>query len=423
MSSRALDAGAPFPGDIPRGPRGHPLLPGGLGRSTFALGAPAPVLVRGEGARAWDERGHELIDLNANFTALVHGHAHPRIVAAAERAMRDGASFGLPTRGELRHAETLLARLPQLDQVRYANSGTEAVMTALRVARAHTGRDAVAFVQRAYHGTADAALVPGGERAQRGVPASVLRDTLLLAVNDVDALARTVAAEHRRLAAIVVDLLLNRAGLIALTPAYVAAVQELCERHRIVLVVDEVVSFRLALGGLASEYGLVPDLLTLGKLIGGGFPVGAVAGRAEVMAELDPRGPRGLEHGGTFSGNPVTTAAGRVSLELLDGPAITALNARSERARLALTERVEAAGWEVRGRGSLLRPFPRHPGADIAASQLALWWAAYERGVLLAPNALAAVPTVLDETDLDDVVERLADAVSAVPSDIARAAG
>ncbi len=398
---------------IPRGPRGYPVLPGFVGRSTFAVGRPTPVVVRGAGPRVWDADGNELIDLNANFTTLVHGHAHPEIVAAAERAGRNGASFGLPNRSEMRHAETLLARMPDFDQVRYVNSGTEAVMTALRLARAATGREKVAFVDRCYHGTSDFALIPGGERAWRGVPAAVRADTFVLEMNDLAMLERCVAEHGAELATIAIDRLANRAGLLPLDPEYVARVRELCDRHGIVMLVDEVVTVRLAVGGIATEDGVVPDLVTIGKSIGGGYPIGAVVGKEAVMAEFDPGSPRGLEHGGTFSGNPVSMEAGTVALNLLDHAAVTALNDRSDRARRELERRVADAGWDVRGRGSLFRLYPQ-PGRAFDGWQQAIWWAAYRRGVLLMQTSLAAVPTVLDEAGLATVVDRLADAALAV---------
>lgn len=388
------------------------LLPGGFGRSTFAVGERAPLVVRGEGWRLWDERGRELIDLNNNFTALVHGHAHERLVAAADRALRGGASFGLPNEAELLHANALMERLPGLDQIRYANSGTEAVMTALRVARAHTGRDGVLFVRNAYHGTADAALVPGGERSQRGIPAGVRRDVQNVPINDVAALRAAVEAGPERLAALVLDFLPSRAGLIALDDAFVDEARALCRHHGILLVADEVMSFRLGWSGLAAARGVTPDLMTLGKVIGGGHPVGAVAGRAAVMAELDPRRPDGLEHGGTFSANPVTMAAGLASLELLDRAEIARVNALGATARGALGGRIAAHRWEVRGHGSLLRLVA--PDGDTPAQRLALWWQAYERGVLLMPTGLAALSTPMDAAVVADVVERLADAVEAV---------
>jgi len=395
----------------PRGRRGHPVLPGGLGRSTFAVGADSPVVVRGEGPRVWDADGNELIDLNANFTTLVHGHAHPLIVRAAQRATADGASFGMPSRPEMLHAEVLLDRLPDYDQVRYSNSGSEAVATALRVARAATGRDKAIFVRRAYHGTSDHALATGGEGARRGVSRAVLDETLVLALNDIDALVRAVAEHDGKIAAIVLDRLPNRAGLLPLRVDYARRARELCDRHGIVLVGDEVVTFRLAHGGIAGEDGVRPDLLTLGKLIGGGHPVGAVVGGADLMAEFDPRRGGALEHGGTFNGNPVSMEAGRVALDLLDPVAIERVNGLGDRARARLAAEAGDA-WEVRGRGSLLRLFP--VAGDAAAWQLDLWWAAYARGVLLMQTALAALPTVLSDGDLERCVDAIAEAAREV---------
>ncbi len=398
---------------VPRGRRGHPVLPGGLGRSTFAVGGDVPVAVRGSGPRLWDADGNELIDLNANFTTLVHGHAHPLIVRAAQRATAEGASFGMPNRAEMLHAEALLDRMPDYDQVRYTNSGSEAIATALRVARAATGRDMVAFARRCYHGTSDNALVTGGAASRRGVSSGVLRETLVLPVNDLDTLERTVAEHGTELAALVVDRLPNRAGLVPLTSDYAARARELCDRHGIVLVGDEVVTFRLAVGGIAGEDGVVPDLVTLGKLIGGGHPVGAVVGRADLMSEFDPAHGMALEHGGTFNGNPVSMEAGRVALDLLDDAAVASLNERCERARARLEIEVADRGWAVRGRGSLFRLFPAGD-ADEGTWQRALWWESYQRGVLLMQTALAAVPTVLDERELDVAVEAIAEAALAV---------
>lgn len=390
------------------------LLPGGVGRSTFALGAVPPYAARGESYRLLLTDGRALIDLNNNFTALVHGHAHPRIVAAAVEAVAGGASFGLPNVEELGHARALLDRLPGLDQVRYANSGTEAVMAALRVARAHTGRSGCVFVNGAYHGTSEQALVPGGERALRGVPPKVVDDVLVVPVNDVEALVAAVSAEPEAYAALILDPMPNRAGLIPLEPEFVDACRYLREQYGVLLIADEVISLRQSWSGASSAYGMEPDLMVVGKLIGGGHPVGAVAGRAEVMAELDPFGPAGLEHGGTFSANPVSMAAGRVALELLDPDAIAAMNDLGDRARQALTASLSAEEWEVRGRGSLFRLHPRGPAELARERQLALWWAACERGVLLIPNGLAAISTPMTAAVIDDALERLVEAVRSI---------
>lgn len=398
---------------IRRGPRGHPLLPGGLGRSTFAMGAPLPYAVRGEGYRVWDDRGRELIDANNNFTTLVHGHAHPAIVEVVEQAVRDGSCFGIPNTYEWDHAETLLGRLPGMDQVRYANSGTEAVMTAIRAARGHTGRDSVVVVRDAYHGTSDVALSTGDARLRRAVPGGVLQDITALAVNDSAGLEAAVTAEPDRYAAIIVDLMPNRVGLVPVHGEFLELARSLCDRHGIVLICDEVITFRLAVGGLSADYGVTPDLMTLGKLIGGGFPVGAVVGREEVMRQLDPTSPNGLEHGGTFTANPVTMAAGIASLKLLDGEEIARLNDLGDELRGLVGARLEQVGWEARGRGSLMRPFPKgqvHADKDV---QRAIWWGAYERNLLITQHTAVALSTPMDRDVVNDVSERLVEAVLA----------
>ena len=397
-----------------KGPRGHLLLPGGIGRTSLAVGESTPFVVRGEGYRIWDDSGRELIDVNNNFTVAVHGHAHPEIVAAAERTLRDGASFGLPNLHEWAHAELMLQRFPELDQVRYTNSGTEAVMTALRVARASTGRDACIVVQDGYHGTSDVALCAGGERYTRGVPQGVIQDVTVVAINDTAALREAVERDPGRYAAVLIDLLPNRAGLVSLTSEFVALARELTAAHGIVLIVDEVISLRLGPNGLSGEYGITPDLVTAGKIIGGGFPIGAVIGRAEIMRELSVLFPNFLEHGGTFSGNPVSMAAGAASLRLLTPEAIARLNTLGDEARLAAQARVAPVGWEVRGRGSLFRPFPDGKTGLDAELRKRLWWAAYNRGLLLTQANCVALSTPMTEDVVADVVERLADAVLAV---------
>lgn len=389
------------------------VLPGGYGRSTLAVGPWSPIAVRGEGYRLWDDRGAELIDANNNFTTLIHGHAEPTVTEQASRALADGASFGLPHASEVDHAQRLVARFPGLDQVRYANSGTEAVMTAVRVARAHTGRDLIVVTEGAYHGLADAVLPSGGLRSLRGLGAGGLGDTLVLPIADADALAAALDEHGPRIAAVLLDLLPNRAGLEPVSDEVVAAVERARARFGTLLIVDEVVSFRLGWSGLAAARGVRPDLVTVGKLIGGGLPVGAVVGRAEVMSALDPFNARGIEHGGTMTANPVTMAAGIAALDRFDAAAVERLNGLGDRLRAALADAVQADGWTVRGSGSLVRPFPPE-GTPAKQQQLALWWAAYERGVLMTPNALLALSTPMDEAVIGQLTDRVADAVRAV---------
>lgn len=397
-----------------RGPRGFPLLPGGYGRSTYYTGAPSPYAIRGEGYRVWDDRGHELIDANNNFTSLIHGNAHPEITEAATKALTAGASWGIPNLYEWELADLLLSRLPELDQVRFANSGTEAVMSAIRIARASTGRERVIVTKGGYHGTSDVALVPGGPAYQRGVTRGVINDVTAVPLNDVDVLRHEVEAAPDSYAAIILDLLPNRAGLLRISEEFVHTARDLATRYGIVLIIDEVISLRLGFNGFSGEYGVSPDLLTTGKLIGGGFPVGAVAGKAELMAEVDPTRPGSLPHGGTFSGNPVSMAAGSVALRLFTQEEVKRLNHLGDTTRDTVNAKIADAGWEVRGRGSLLRAVPTGAEKVDEQTQHELWWASYERGLLGSPANLLSLSTPMDEKVAGDIADRLADAVLAV---------
>jgi glutamate-1-semialdehyde 2,1-aminomutase len=399
---------------VRRGPRGFPLLPGGYGRSTYYTGAPSPYAIRGEGYRIWDDRGRELIDANNNFTSLIHGNAHPEITEAATKALTSGASWGIPNLYEWDLAELLLSRVPDLDQVRFANSGTEAVMSAIRIARASTGRERVIVTKGGYHGTSEVALVPGGPAYTRGLTRGVINDVTAVPLNDVEFLRQAVEAAPDAYAAIILDLLPNRAGLLSINEEFVRGARELATRYGIVLIIDEVISLRLGYSGLSGEYGISPDLLTTGKLIGGGFPVGAVLGRAELMAEVDPTRPGSLPHGGTFSGNPVSMAAGAVALRLYPKDEVLRLNQLGDTTRATVNSRIAEAGWEIRGRGSLLRAVPAGAEKVSEGIQNQLWWATYERGLLGSPANLLSLSTPMDEQVAGDIADRLADAVLAV---------
>lgn len=395
------------------GSRGHPLLPGGYGRSTYYTGSPSPYAIGGTGYLVNDDRGHELIDANNNFTSLIHGNAHPEISEAAAKALSEGASWGIPNLHEWELAELLLARLPDLDQVRFANSGTEAVMSAIRVARASTGRERVIVTSGGYHGTSEVALVAGGPGYTRGLPQGVIQDVTAVPLNDLDFIREAVESAPGDYAAIILDLLPNRAGLLSISEEFAREARELATRFGIVLIIDEVISLRLGFAGLSGEYGVTPDLLTAGKLIGGGLPVGALAGRADLMRELDPTRPGSLPHGGTFSGNPVSMAAGAVALRLYTADQVQRLNRLGDTARDVLNARVADAGWEVRGRGSLFRAVPAGGTKVDESTQHRLWWETYNRGLLGSPANLLSLSTPMDQSVVDDLVDRLADAVHA----------
>jgi glutamate-1-semialdehyde 2,1-aminomutase len=403
-----------------RGPRGFPLLPGGYGRSTYYTGAASPYAISGQGWRVRDDRGRELIDANNNFTSLIHGNAHPEITEAATKALSAGASWGIPNLFEWELAELLLSRLPSLDQVRFTNSGTEAVMSAIRISRAATGREKVIVTKGGYHGTSDVALVPGGPSYMKGVPRGVVDDVTAVPLNDIAALRQSVEQAPDAYAAIILDLLPNRAGLIQISEDFVRTARDLATRYGIVLIIDEVISLRLGFGGFSSLYGIEPDLLTTGKLIGGGLPVGAVAGLAELMSEVDPTKPGSLPHGGTFSGNPVSMAAGAVALRLYTEDEVARLNALGDATRLSVNARISEAGWEVRGRGSLLRAVPAGATKVDESIQHRLWWATYEQGLLGSPANLLSLSTPMDEAVAADVGDRLTAAVLAVAAETAR---
>lgn len=367
-------------------------LPGGNTRTTLFVPPRPPYAARGDGYRLIDVDGRELIDLQNNYTALIHGHAHPRVTEAAIAAVRDGASFGLPTEHEVELAAELRRRLPCGERWRFANSGTEAVMMAIRAARAATGRDAVLRFEGCYHGSYDA--VASGPGVTRGVAA----DVVTVPVGDRAGLDRALDQHGSRLACVVFDAMPNRAGLRPADPDFVAHLRRATAERRILLILDEVLTLRVATGGIGSLYGLRPDLITVGKIIGGGFPVGAIGGRAEIMAGFDPRRDASIGHGGTFSANPVTVRAGLEALRLLTDAEIARINALGDRLRTTLADQ----GWTVTGRGSLFRLHVDDPRA--------LWWRLYDAGVALAVNGLGCISTPMD----DGVVDRVAEAFATV---------
>jgi glutamate-1-semialdehyde 2,1-aminomutase len=352
-------------------------LPGGNTRTTVFVPPHPPYAVRGRGHLVTDAEGHTVIDLQANMSALVHGHAHPAILAALRP--EDGLSFGLPTESEVRLAEHLTDRVRGLERVRFANSGTEAVMGAVRTARAVTGKDTIVRFAGCYHGVSESVM------EGRGVPPQHAR---VVPWGDPAALANVLDDD---VAAILVDLMPNRAGLTPAPPEFVAALRD---RGDALLIVDEVITFRLDHGGLAARLGVESDLVALGKTIGGGLPVGAFGGREALMAIFDPQRDDPLEHGGTFTANPPTMRAGLAALELLDAAAIDRINALGD----ALRARLATLGFETRGEGSLTR----------VTIDDEVWWRLYRAGVLVAHNGLTCISTTMDETTIDEIAGRFA---------------
>lgn len=335
-----------------------------------------------------DVEGRELIDLHGDYSALVHGNAFAPVVAAAREALESGSAFGLPTAAEVELAECLAGRIGWAERWRFTSSGSEAVMAAVRAARAGTGRDMVVRFAECYHGGWDALAQPGAG----GVPEGVRQPVLTLPLGDPDALAHALAEHEGEIACVLLDLMPNRAGLHPVAAEFAKLAREDTRRRGIVLIVDEVITFRMAGGGMQELYGIEGDIVTLGKLIGGGMPVGALGGRAEWMDVFDPASPDAVALAGTFAANPVSMRAGLVALHALGAAEIERIGALGERLRTGLME----MGYKVSGAGSLCK---------LHADDLeGLWRRLYEQGVLIAADGLTCVSTAMDETTVDEAL-------------------
>jgi glutamate-1-semialdehyde 2,1-aminomutase len=309
--------------------RAQRVIPGGVNspvRAFRSVGGTPPFVQRGKGARIWDVDGRVYIDYVGSWGPLVVGHRHPQVVKAAQQAAARGLSFGAPTRQEVEMAELLCRLVPSLEQVRLVSSGTEATMSALRLARGYTGRSKIVKFEGCYHGHADALLVKAGSGAltfgqpsSAGVPAETAAHTLVLDYNSETAVQQVFQREGSEIAAVIVEPVAGNMNLVAPRREFLHELRRLCTQHGSLLIFDEVMTgFRVALGGAQALYGVRPDLTTLGKVIGGGLPVGAFGGRRDVMQSVAPLGP--VYQAGTLSGNPVAVAAGLATLKLVQAP-------------------------------------------------------------------------------------------------------
>jgi glutamate-1-semialdehyde 2,1-aminomutase len=305
------------------------LIPGGVNspvRAFRSVGGTPVFFQRGKGAYVWDEDGKDYVDYVGSWGPMILGHAHPVVIEAVRQAAENSLSFGAPTARELDMAELLIKLVPSMEQVRLVSSGTEATMSAIRLARGFTGRSKIVKFEGCYHGHADALLVKAGSGAltfgqpsSAGVPPEVAAHTLTLSYNDIAGVEALFDQIGNEIACIIVEPIAGNMNLIAPAPGFLEALRAQCTRHGAVLIFDEVMTgFRVALGGAQALYGITPDLTTLGKVIGGGLPVGAFGGRADIMQCLAPVGP--VYQAGTLSGNPVAVAAGLATLQLVQEP-------------------------------------------------------------------------------------------------------
>ena len=386
------------------------VIPGGVNspvRAFQAVGG-APIFFReGKGAYLWDVDGNRYIDYVGSWGPAVLGHAHPDVVRAVQERAAKGLSFGAPTELELEMAERLCALLPSIEQVRLVSSGTEATMSAIRLARGYTGRNKMVKFEGCYHGHGDALLVKAGSGAltfghpsSAGVPAEVVAQTLVLTYNDADELERTFTKMGSEIACVIIEPVAGNMNFVMPSPAYMALLRELCTRHGVVLIFDEVMTgFRVGLHGAQGHFGVTPDLTTLGKVIGGGLPVGAFGGRREIMAHLAPLGA--VYQAGTLSGNPVAVEAGLKTLELISAPGFfDRLGARTAELATGLQAAAEGAGiaFSAASLGGMFGFFfcanPPRCYADVMLSDRArfnrFFHAMLKRGVYLAPSAFEA---------------------------------
>ena len=333
--------------------RAERLFPGGVQspvRAFRSVGGTPRVIERALGARVWDVDGNELIDYVGSWGPMILGHAHPAVVDAIQHAAARGTSYGAPNPHEVELGELIVGAMPSIERLRFVSSGTEAAMSAIRLARAATGRETIVKMAGGYHGHADALLVePGsgaiGMPASAGVTAGAARDTLVAPYNDLDAVDRIV--QEHDVAAVIVEPVAANMGVVAPLPGYLEGLRASTARHGTLLIFDEVITgFRVARGGAQERYGVTPDLTVLGKIIGGGLPVGAYGGRADLMSLVAPAGP--VYQAGTLSGNPLAMAAGVATLSHLDDDLYANLEEAAAHLEDGLVAAADAAGASVR---------------------------------------------------------------------------
>jgi len=397
-------------------------IPGGVNspvRAFKGVGGDPVFIVRGNGAHLWDEDGSKYIDYVGSWGPMILGHAHPKVLAAVKQTAEDGLGFGAPTRIEVEMAELICRLVPSIEKVRMVSSGTEATMSAIRLARGFTGRDTIVKFEGCYHGHADSLLVKAGSGAltlgvptSPGVPADLATHTLTLEYNNAAQLRELFGRRGKEIACVIVEPVAGNMNCVPPVPGFLESLRELCTQHGAVLIFDEVMTgFRVALGGAQARYGIRPDLTTLGKVIGGGLPVGAFGGRADIMARLAPEGP--VYQAGTLSGNPVSLAAGMATLKEISRPGFfEELTAKTAKLAQGLSERAgrQGVGLATQAVGgmfgifftkeSAVTSFAQVMGCDVERFRK-FFHGMLNAGVYLAPSAFEAGFVSAAHTDAD----------------------
>jgi glutamate-1-semialdehyde 2,1-aminomutase len=412
------------------------LMPGGVNspaRAFGAVGGEPIVIERGAGAYMWDVDGNRYVDYVGSWGPLIFGHAHPAVVQAVETAARRGTSFGAPTEAENELAQLIVKAVPSIRKVRLVNSGTEATMSAIRLARGFTGRDVIVKFAGNYHGHVDSLLVAAGSSAATlavpnspGVTAGTSRDTLVVQYNNVAGLQEAFAAHAPRIAGVIFEPVVGNMGVVAPSQVFLEALRDLTRKHDALLICDEVMTgFRVAYGGAQQLLGIEPDLTTLGKIVGGGLPMGVYGGRADVMDHVLPAGK--VFQAGTLSGNPLATAGGCTMLRLLrDNPPYDRLEGLSARLESGLRDAASAAGvaHQLARVGSMMTlffaeaPVTDWPSASHCDTQrFARWfWAMLERGVYLPCSQFEAlfVSAAHGDADIDATIAAAREALTSI---------
>ena len=415
--------------------RAQRVMPGGVNspvRAFKSVGGTPRFMKRAQGAYIWDADDQRYIDFVLTWGPAILGHAHPQVIAAAQAACARGSSFGAPTLLEIELAEAMIERVPGLQVLRLVNSGTEACMSAVRVARGVTGRDKIIKLEGCYHGHADSFLVGAGSGAltlgepnSPGVTRGCAQDTLLAQFNDLGSAQALMEANPEQIAALILEPICGNTGCILPEPGYLQGLRALCDAHGVALILDEVMTgFRVAYGGAAALYGVVPDLYCFGKVVGGGFPLAAYGGSERFMRHVAPDGP--IYQAGTLSGNPVAVSAGLETLRQLTPQAYEALDALGQQLERGMDEIITRRGLPLSQQrvgsmfGLFFHPGPIRTHADVKGCDFtrfnAFFHAMLERGVYFAPSqyeagfmSLAHTPEALDDvlTKADEVLATL----------------
>jgi glutamate-1-semialdehyde 2,1-aminomutase len=396
-------------------------IPGGVNspvRAFRAVGGSPLFIQRAKGSRIWDVDGNEYIDYVASWGPMIVGHAHPRVIKALQRAAEHGTSYGAPTSLEVELAALIVEALPSIELLRMVNSGTEAVMSAIRLARGYTKRDKIIKFEGCYHGHSDGLLVKAGSGAttfgqpdSAGVPADYARNTLVTSFNNLDAVKGLIKANPGQIACVILEPIAGNMGVIPPKEGFLEGVREVCDREGICLIFDEVITgFRVGWSGAQGKYGVMPDLTCLGKIIGGGLPVGAFGGKREIMEQLAPTG--GVYQAGTLSGNPLAMTAGIETLRLLKKEGVYDL--LEEKAAYLCTEaeriaRSSKTPTYLSRVGSMFCIFfTPGPVSDYASAKESdteafrrYFWALLEQGIYVAPSQFEAGFVSLAHTDED----------------------